>query len=155
MAELETRLRRLEDAEAIRNLVARYGPLADAGQSEAVAALWTEDGEYVIGGFGIKRGRAEVASAIDSPFHRQLMSEGCAHLLTPPAVDLDGDRAIAINHSFVGRCEGDDWRLWRVSANRWELVRTEEGWRVARRINQPIDRGDEARNLFSTTGFEI
>lgn len=151
MAELEARLRRLEDAEAIRTLIARYGPLADAGEAQAVAALWAEDGEYDIGGFGTRRGREEIAGAIDAPFHRQLMAEGCAHVLTPPAIDLDGDLAIAINHSFVARRDGDSdgWRVWRVSANRWELLRTAEGWRVARRVNRPIDGSPDVLTLFA------
>ena len=41
---LEARLTELEDCESIRNLIARYGPLADTGNAAAIAALWTEIG---------------------------------------------------------------------------------------------------------------
>ena len=50
---IEERLQRLEDIEAIRNLISRYSPLTDSGQAEAVARIWTEDGEYDIGGFTV------------------------------------------------------------------------------------------------------
>ena len=90
----EHRLRRLEDREAIRELIARYGPLADAGEAQALAALWSEDGEYDVGGFGIARGRPAIAALIDADFHRSLMAQGCAHVLSPPTIDLDGDRAM-------------------------------------------------------------
>ena len=55
---LEARLQALEDAEAIRTLIARYGPLADQGDAEGVAQLWSEDGSYAIAGFGEARGLA-------------------------------------------------------------------------------------------------
>lgn len=149
MAKAEDRLQRLEDTEAIRNLLARYGPLADAGRSDQVAALWSEDGEYEIGGFGHAHGRTQVAAMIDAPFHRKLMAEGCAHILTAPAIDLDGASATAINHSFVLRRQGEDWQVWRVSANRWELTRTGLGWRVVRRINRPLNGSPEVLALLA------
>jgi len=53
---LARRITALEDQEAIRDLLARYGPLADAGDCAGAAALWTEDGVYEVGGFGEYRG---------------------------------------------------------------------------------------------------
>ena len=147
--EAEARLQRLEDLEAIRKLIARYGPLADAGRSAEVAALWTVGGKYEISGFGHAHGRDRIAAMIDSPVHRGLMAEGCAHVLSPPAITLVGDRAEAVNHSFVLRRDGENWRAWRVSANRWELTRTAEGWRVARRVNRPLDGAPEALALLA------
>ena len=143
----EHRLRRLEDREAIRELIARYGPLADAGEAQALAALWSEDGEYDVGGFGIARGRPAIAALIDADFHRSLMAQGCAHVLSPPTIDLDGDRATAVNHSLVLRHRADEWKVWRVAANRWDLIRTSDGWRIARRVNRPLDGAPDALNL--------
>ncbi len=42
LAALEQRLRRAEDELAIARLMASYGPLADAGDADAVAGLWAE-----------------------------------------------------------------------------------------------------------------
>ena len=42
---LEARVQALEDELAIIRLVASYGPLVDAGEADAVAALWAEDGD--------------------------------------------------------------------------------------------------------------
>jgi len=146
---LEARLQALEDREAIRSLIAAYGPLADAGEADAVAALWTTDGVYGVGGMGEGRGREAIAGLIDGPVHRALMADGCAHLLGPVAIDLDGDRAVARGHSVVLRhCDGG-FAIHRVSANRWELVRTEDGWRVSRRDNALLDGDEAARVLFS------
>ena len=149
MPAAESRLQQLQDADAIRNLIAGYGPLADAGDAQGVAALWAEDGEYDVGGFAVARGRDQITALIDDPFHCELMAQGCAHVLSPPAIALDEDRATAVNHSLVLRREGEGYAVWRAAANRWELVRTGEGWRVARRVNRPLDGSEDARTLLA------
>lgn len=149
---VEERLTALEDREAIRNLIASYGPLADSGNAEAVAALWTEDGSYAVGGMAEAKGRAAIAALIDGDTHRALMAAGCAHLLGPVAIDIDGDRAVARGHSVVFRNGPSAVEVWRVSANRWELVRTAGGWGVERRVNAPLDGSEAARALFGISG---
>lgn len=144
---LETRLRALEDKEAIRELVARYGPMADSGDSTGVAALWADDGSYAVGGMAEAKGRASIAGLIDGETHRQLMKDGCAHLLGPVAIELDGDVAIARGHSVVFRQTDAGFEVWRVSANRWELERGAEGWLVRHRVNAPLDGSEAARAL--------
>ena len=146
---LETRLRALEDKEAIRELIARYGPLADSGDSEGVAALWAGDGSYAVGGMAEAKGRASIAGLIDGETHRQLMHGGCAHLLGPVAIELDGDVAIARGHSVVFRHSDAGFKVWRVSANRWELERGAQGWLVRQRVNAPLDGSEAARALLS------
>lgn len=143
------RLRTLEDREAIRDLIARYGPLADAGDPQAVAALWSEDGSYTVGGMGEARGRSAIAALISGPMHQSLLDDGCAHVLTSPAIDLAGDSAVARCHSVVFRHEDGEWAAVRVSANRWELARTSAGWRVVRRENALLDGAAAARALLS------
>ena len=145
----EARLRALEDREAIRALIASYGPLADSGDAAGVAALWVEDGVYAVGGMGEARGRAAIAALIDGPIHRQLMADGCAHVLGPVAVELDGDTAVARGHSVVFRRRGDGFEALRVAANRWELARDGGGWRVLRRDNMLLDGADAARALLA------
>lgn len=146
---LEARLRALEDKEAIRELIARYGPLADSGDSVGVAALWAGDGSYAAGGMAEAKGRAAIAGLIDGETHRQLMRNGCAHLLGPVAIELDGDVAVARGHSVVFRHSDAGFEVWRVSANRWELERGSEGWLVRRRVNAPLDGSEEARALLT------
>ena len=150
MAEdLAARLLALEDREAIRNLIASYGLLADSGDAAGVAGLWVEDGVYAVDGMGEARGRDAIAALIDGPIHRDLMAAGCAHLLGPVVIHLEGDQATAAGHSLVFRCGGDGFEVYRVSANRWQLIRTEDGWRVVRRDNQRLDGAEAARVLLS------
>lgn len=149
---LEARLRALEDKEAIRELIARYGPLADSGDANGVAALWAEDGSYSVGGMVDAQGRDQVAALLTGELHRLLMAKGCAHLLGPVAIDLNGDSAIARGHSVVFRKSDAGFEAWRVSANRWELERTDNSWQVRRRVNAPLDGSAAARALLGFSG---
>ncbi len=151
MAErIAERLRALEDREAIRDLIARYGPLADSGDAAGVAALFAPDAVYAVGGMGEAKGRAAIAALIDGPVHRALMAQGCAHVLTSPAIDLHGDLAKARCHSVVFAREGEGWRAVRVSANRWELARSAQGWWVTRRDNRLLDGSEAAQALLDS-----
>lgn len=150
MAEdLATRLQALEDCEAIRALIARYGPLADSGDAAGVAGLWVEDGVYAVGGMGEARGRDAIAALIIGPVHQDLMATGCAHVLGPVTLHLEGDQATASGHSLVIRRSGEGIEIYRASANLWTLVRTGEGWRVRRRDNQLLDGAEAARALLN------
>lgn len=149
MQSIDQRLQALEDREAIRELVASYGPLADSGDATGVGALFAEDGAYAVGGMGEAKGRAAIAGLIAGPIHQGLMAAGCAHLLGPVAIDLDGDRAVARGHSVVLRRGGDGFEAYRVSANRWELERRDGQWLVLRRDNALLDGNAEARSLFN------
>lgn len=135
------RLTRLEDMEAIRNLIASYGPLADSGNAQRVAALWSPDGEYDVGGYGIAKGHAAIAALITGETHQALMAQGCAHILSPHHITLDNnDTAVATGYSTVFRKVGESYEPWRVSFNRWELTRQSDGkWLVDLRVNRPVD----------------
>lgn len=148
-AALADRIAALEDREAIRGLIARYGPLADAGDCAGAAALWTEDGVYEVGGFGAYHGRAAIQQLLEGESHQQLIHGGSAHVLSPPVIELDGDHAAARTYSVVFRKAGEIWEAHRAAANEWHLARTGEGWRVTRRINRLLDGNAAARALIA------
>lgn len=148
-AALAHRIAALEDRESIRDLIARYGPLADAGDCAGAAALWSEDGIYEVGGFGEYRGRAAIQALLEGESHQQLIHGGAAHVLSPPVIELDGDRAVARTYSLVFRKVGESWEAHRAAANQWHLARTAEGWRVTRRINRLLDGDAAARALIA------
>lgn len=148
---LESRLAELEDREAIRNLIARYGPLADSGNAAAIAAMWCEDGVYEVGGYGEHTGHDAIAALFTAGTHLELMRGGCAHILGPLHISIDGPQAVAVGHSCVFRHTASGFEAWRVSANRWELLKAGGRWRVGRRSNRPLD-GSEAARLLLPTG---
>jgi SnoaL-like protein len=151
LAALEQRLRRVEDELAIGRLMASYGPLVDAGDADAVAALWAEDGEYDVEGWHM-RNRADVAEMVRSRAHQGLIDGGAAHFLGPVCVDIDGDDAIAVCESIVVRRDDDGggYWVWRAGANHVTLRRTAAGWRITKRTSRALDGSTEARDLLAS-----
>ena len=114
---------------------------------DGVAALWTADGSYDFGGAPLA-GRDAVAGLVDLDTHKAYVAAGSSHALTAPRITLDGDRAVAVNCSQVFVRDERGWRADRTSANRWDLIRTADGWRVARRVNRMLDGTQAARDLY-------
>lgn len=142
----ERRLRKLEDQAEILRIVASFGPCADSLDGDGLAALWSEDGVYDFGGVPL-RGEKMLRDLVDLPSHRAFVETGCAHVLSLPRIDVDGDRAVAVNYSRVYVRAGDGWEIARVSANRWDLVRCEHGWRVESRRTRLVDEPEAWRLL--------
>nr|WP_281369899.1 nuclear transport factor 2 family protein [Leifsonia psychrotolerans] len=138
-------MRALEDRASILDLIASYGPYADSGNGDAIGALWAEGGTYSFGTTTLEH--PDIAGLVELQSHRELMAAGCAHVLSAPRLTIDGDTAVAVNHSIVLACHGEAWAAVRVSANRWNFVRTDAGWRVADRVNSLLAGGESAREL--------
>lgn len=148
---LERRLRALEDEAAITRLIASYGPLVDSGSAEAVAELWEAGGDYDVDTGGM-HGHAQLSGMVRSGAHQRLITGGCAHFIGLPHVVVDGDHAVVTCHSQLITKDGAVFRVRRITANRWELRRGPEGWRVVRRTSRLLDGRAEARQLLADAG---
>ena len=156
IGDLEERLRRVEDELAIRRLVNSYGPAADAGLTSFAASVWLADGVYDWDAGGEPHdGSAAIDAMLQGENHQRLIARGVAHFAGPVLVDLDGDRATALNYSLIMRREDDRFYLWRVSAVRWDLERTGSSWRVRRRTNRLMDESGVGRRLFGDSLQEL
>lgn len=139
----------LEDQHDIREIVARYGPAADSGATDAVVSLWANDGTYEIPGIGSYTGHDELTRLFTSDLHRGYLEEGCAHVLTFPTVLVTGDTAVAKNHALLLRRRDDEFYTARVVASRWELQRRDGTWVVTSRVNELLDGRPAARDLLA------
>ncbi len=149
LIKLEARIAGLEDQVAIATLVASYGPAADGGAAAAAAALWVEDGSYDAGIVKFASS-AEIEAMLSTDPHQQFLRDGVAHIVSAPYITVDGDHATVLSYQQVvfRDADADGYRTWRTSANRWDLVRKPEGWRIARRVNRALDGSAEARKIF-------
>ena len=150
IADLEKRLQLLEDRLAIFQLVASYGPAVDSLSENDVAAIWTEEGIYDAGGSAPYVGRQKIGKLIESDLHKKFVAAGCAHVGSLPYLTIDGDTAVATNYTRVYVRDGDHWTVARASANRWELVRNTDGWRVKHRLNRPIDGSAQPQQILGS-----
>jgi hypothetical protein len=146
-ADLEARVRALEDRLSIYELIASYGPAVDTRDKARVAELWSPTGSYAFD--NVTLSGSEVPELVDLDSQEALVAPGCGHVLSSPTIELDGDLAVAINYSVVFAHRQDEWVPARVSANRWELARAGTGWRVTRRVNSLLNGSEKSRALLA------
>lgn len=149
--QLERRLQRVEDERTIERMIARYGPLVDAGSdntADAAAALWAEDGTYDVEGWSM-RGRTEIAAMVRSPEHQGLIGRGCCHFLGPAVVTIDGDEAVAVCESALLVHRDGRFAVARAGANHFRLRRIDRRWQITERTTRVLDGKPEARQLLS------
>ncbi len=158
---LEDRLRAIEDRLEIYNLIASHPPTADTAGRDHIAASWVEDGVFDRGeDLSSPRGRDVIADHVLSPAHQAAIAGGLAHFTSLPHVAIDGDSAIVTSYLqiLVPQTQGDavevpnhgsskGFRVHRMTANRWELVRTAAGWKIKRRMLRQLDGSEPARRI--------
>jgi hypothetical protein len=156
---LEERLRAIEDRLEIYNLIASHPPSVDAGGNDHISASWVEDGVFDRGD-DATRGRAAIAQQVLSPAHQAAIAGGLAHFTGLPHVAISGDTAVVTSYLqvIVPQNQGDPvevpnhgkskgFRIHRITANRWELVRTDEGWKFKQRTLRQLDGSEPARAI--------
>jgi uncharacterized protein (TIGR02246 family) len=154
MSELDdllARVRRLEDERDIARLIASYGPAVDAGDADAAARLWAQDGGYSVEGWRMDS-RADVHAMVASSSHQGLVAKGCSHFLGPCVVTVDGDEAVAVCESLVLVRDGEGYRVWRATANHFTLRRGADGWEIAERTSRLLN-GDPASHSLLRAGL--
>src|SRR5215470_2318412 len=150
---LEERIRAIEDRLEIYNLIASHPPSADTAGNDHIAASWVEDGVFDRGeNLSSPRGRDSIANQVLSADHQAAIERGLAHFTSLPHVAIEGDTAIVTSYLqiLVPQTQGDlidvpnhgsskGFRVHRMTANRWELVRTPQGWKIKRRTLRQLD----------------
>ncbi|MEZ4292808.1 MAG: nuclear transport factor 2 family protein [Myxococcota bacterium] len=127
--DIEARLRRLEDLQAIQQLFVDYGQHLDAGDVDAYAALFTEDGELKLGPLGKAKGREQIKAVM-----ARSIEGSSARASTSSAVRRSGSRATMLPPRSCGRsCNGVRTGkpvLPMIGRHRDELVQDADGsWR--------------------------
>jgi len=94
IAELEKRLTRMEDIEAIKQLKALYCDICDdLHNPDRIASVFAEDAIWESGDFGKAQGHAAIR-ALFADFKK--MFSFSQHNLMNPRITVDGDRATGI-----------------------------------------------------------
>jgi hypothetical protein len=157
---LEDRIRAIEDRLEIYNLIASHPPSADTGADYYTRAVYAEDGELDLGRDKAVTGNDTIAAVTRTPAHQAAIAGGLAHLAALPHITLDGSRAVVTSYLQIltphptaeprevpnhGVSKG--FRIHRVAANRWELERTDSGWKIRRRTLRTIDGSEPPREI--------
>jgi hypothetical protein len=158
---LEQRIRALEDRAEIYNLIAGHPPSADTGADYYAEAVYTEDGVFDRGGnLSGAVGNKAIAAVLKSPAHQAAIAGGIAHFAGLPYIALDGDEAVVTSYLQIltpntsgaaievpnhGASRG--YHIHRVVTSRWELKRTESGWKIKRRSIRLVDGSEPSREI--------
>jgi SnoaL-like domain len=158
---LEQRIRNIEDRLEIYNLIAGHPPSADTGADYYAEAVDTEDGVFDRGpNLSGATGNKAIAASLKSDAHQAAIAGGLAHFTGLPHIALHGDTAIVTSYLQIltpnktgeavevpnhGASRG--YHIHRVVTNRWELVRTEQGWKIKRRSLRLVDGSEPSRDV--------
>ncbi len=160
---LEARLRAIEDRLEIYNLIASHPPSADTGADYYTRAVYTEDGVFDRGsGLDGAVGHEAIAAFTLRPEHQEAIAGGMAHMSTLPYVEIEGDTAYVTSYLQIVHPDRESaprelpnhgtttgFRIHRVVTNRWTLVRTKTGWKIAKRHMEPIDGTQGYRDILT------
>ena len=128
MAELENRITRLEDIEAIKQLKARYCHICDDTHNpDTVVSVFAEDGIWESPEFGTAQGHAAIKELF-SGFRK--MFTFSQHNITNPVIEVNGDRATGIWY-LMGpwtQTEGDK-EIWMTARYDDDYVKADGEWK--------------------------
>ena len=157
---LEERLRDVEDRLEIYDLIATHPPSADTGADYYTKLVYTEDGALDLGRGAPVAGNETIAAITRTPGHQAAIAGGLAHFAGLPKIEIDGDKATvtsylqiltphptAAPHEVPNHGVSNGFRIHRVAANRWDLARTPDGWKIRRRTVRTIDGSDPPREI--------
>jgi len=156
---LEDRLRAVEDKLAIYHLIASHPAAADTGSDGYYRDAFAEDAVVDLG-TKTASGNEAIAAVVKTPEHQAALATGLCHFAGLPRVTIDGDRAVAISYlqvltpnreaapaELAGHGLSSGYRIHRLGANRWDLKRTADGWKVVRRAYRMLDGNAAARDM--------
>ena len=126
--ELEKRITRLEDIEAIRNLKARYCSYCDDQYDvEGLTGLFTEDAVWDGGRLGKAVGIAKIQKFFRNS--RDAMPFA-VHMVMNPLIEIDGDRATGIWYLLQAATSAQaGGAIWGSARYDERYVRTPDGWK--------------------------
>jgi hypothetical protein len=157
---IEDRLRAIEDRLEIYDIIASHPPSADTGADYYTRVAYVPDGVIDLGGGKAATGNEAIAAVARTPGHQAAIAGGLAHFTGLPRIEIDGDDAVVTSylqiltphptaepHEVPNHGVSNGFRIHRVAANRWELLRTADGWKIKRRTVRTIDGSDAPRDI--------
>ena len=141
VAALEKRVQQLQDEQAIREVVVRYGEYLDARDYAGYASLFASDGVWT-GGFGSFTGPAAIEEMLEKNLGKPqpgFINKANFHLMTTVVVHVDGDTARVRSRYTFFTASPDD-RPTAALAGRYvdEFVRENGAWKIKRRTTYGV-----------------
>ncbi len=153
--QLLARLKATEDRLDILNLLAGSAISSDVASEAYWQKMFTHDAVFDRGQGRQDTGQAEILKIINDPNQKEAIKAGMTHLPMLPHITLNGDSAVATGYLLIvmpdsaashvklaGKGVSPGFSIYQLTVNKWQLVRTPEGWKVTRRTVRPIMSND-------------
>ena len=137
LADIEKRLSALEDAEAIRNLKARYAAYCDAQYNcDGIAALFTEDAVWESPSLGRFEGREAIRACFRGASG---IFTFAIHYSLNGHIEVSGDTAKAQWYLFMPCTVGaTNQAFWRAGIDQEHYVRVDGSWLFKHKTSVPL-----------------
>ncbi|MFC1919286.1 nuclear transport factor 2 family protein [Chloroflexota bacterium] len=127
---VKQRLQELEDKEAIRDLLVRYGFTADLSRTNDYVDLWTEDAIFDVGTeYGLWKGKDKIRQLMEGPVH-QSITNNSQHLMLDYIINVDGDKATAAGYCLVTLHWQAGFGIFRCSFRTFSFQRIDGRWLI-------------------------
>jgi hypothetical protein len=152
---LLTRIKASEDRLEILNLLAGSAFSSDVASEAYWKKMFTHDAVFDRGQGRQDKGKVEILKIVNAPDQKEASKAGMTHLAMLPHITLTGDCAVATGYLLIvmpdtaashvklaGKGVSSGFSIYQVTINRWQLVRTTEGWKVSQRTVRPLSSND-------------
>ena len=141
VAALEKRVQQLQDEQAIREVVIRYGEYLDARDYAGYASLFASDGVWT-GGFGSATGPAGIQEMLEKNLGKPepgFINNSNFHLMTTVVVNVDGDTA-KVRSRYTFFTASPENKPVPALAGRYvdEFVRENGQWKIKKRTTHGV-----------------
>ena len=132
---LESRLKRLEDREEIRQLIMDYGRFLDQRDFRAFSELFAKtEGEWD-GGMGRAKGSQAIRELMEGTIGKDMTMTQSCHLFTNETIHVNGDQATALTKwVFVVPGESNRPQLFFLGHYEDSMIREDGRWKFLRRV---------------------
>ena len=131
LAELEARITRIEDLDAIKRLKALYCDICDDGHDpDRIIGIFTEDCVWEIDGVARAQGHAELRALFER-FHDEVSFS--QHQVMNPLIEIDGDRAHGTWYFFAPfTFSKNNQARWLAARYEDDYVKLSGSWKIQR-----------------------
>jgi SnoaL-like domain len=149
------RITMAEDKLEILTLLSGSAFSSDVASESYWKKMFTQDAVFDRAPGMQNKGRDEILKIINDPGQKQAIVDGMHHLAMLPHITLKGDSAVATGYLLIvmpdtaashvnlpGKGLSPGFSIYQLTVNRWELVRTNAGWKVSQRTVRPITSND-------------
>jgi hypothetical protein len=149
--QLLTRITAAEDQLEIINLLSGSAFSSDIASASYWTNMFTKDAVIDRGNNLRSKGHDEILAIVNSNEQKIAIKAGMTHLAMLPHITLYGDSAIATGFLLIvmpdstashvalpGKGISPGFSIYQLTINKWLLARTNDGWKVTKRIVRPI-----------------